>query len=108
MDRLFSPTDPRRPMPFLSKRYKGGGPVDSLFAASDPRRFSRMDRPELLEERPELYAEGGAVQKGRPWWRYLPWAPQSEEDRIASLEAYAKLEQERARKLQGLKRGGRK
>ena len=74
MDSLFSPTDPRRPMPFLSKRY----------------------------------AVGGAVQKGRPWWRYLPWAPQSEEDRIASLEAYAKLEQERARKLQGLKRGGRK
>jgi len=39
------------------------------------------------------------IHKGppqRPWWRYLPWMPQTEEMRQDSARAYERMEQERA------------
>jgi hypothetical protein len=44
-------------------------------------------------------AHGGKVDK-RAWYHYLPWAPQTPEDRIKSLEAYQRLEEERKRRGQ--------
>lgn len=44
-------------------------------------------------------ADGGVIHKGppqRPWWRYLPWMPQTEEMRQDSARAYERMEQERA------------
>lgn len=51
--------------------------------------FSKEDR----------MADGGVIHKGppqRPWWRYLPWMPQTEEMRQDSARAYERMEQERA------------
>lgn len=60
----------------------------------------------------ERRADGGMIHKGppqHPWWRYLPWMPQTEEMRQDSARAYERMEQERARRgyMGAMAHGGR-
>lgn len=56
-------------------------------------------------------ADGGVIHKGppqHPWWRYLPWMPQTEEMRQDGARAYERMEQERRRGHMGaMAHGGR-